>query len=762
MRTQREIKLELSELLAQDNPDMSQILALSSELAKTDDKNVRFTVDAGLVSRLGKELVGKAETAVSELVKNAYDADSIHADVIFKNADKVGGTLVIDDDGSGMDKTGLIEGFMRLSSADKIHHPYSPIYKRKRAGQKGIGRFATQRLGERLTIITQTESAQSAIKTVIDWGSFKTDTDLITIANKIEPINKSKPHGTTLIIEGLLDAWSDPAIVRVYKNLANLIQPESLTKNDLHLDQYGADKAFTISVYRNERSPENLVIDEDSSFLSYALATIEGYVDDKGYGFWKYNCPKLDIKDSGYKRIGKERDNEDRPYDFLKNVKFKTSYFIYEKGLLPANLYGYIKNLGNELGGIKIYRNGFRVPPYGNKGNDWAGFDESVRRRTYLFPHQNQCYFGFVELAPDVAEMFEETSSREGIIESDTFDELKNFVYRAVISACSDIASLRGRKVTANQKDWETKTKHKVDEALTTIHEFINNNQQQFDDSSTSDKEKVNQAIEDLQEGIIEQQEQKQKLIDEINMLRVFAGLGLVIGEFVHEIKHLMGAIEHDLHGLQTYVQGASEYKEHVARLATNMGTFRDYLIFFEGAVSRNVDRSLESINLKFTIKEFIRTISNDLSRSNIEVTNNFGQSPVLFQDIKTIPMHPSEWVSILFNLYSNSKKAIIKARPSEGGKIDISCSLVEDKIYLDFSDNGTGIDNDIKDRIFDAFFTTTSAPAQNASDQETYTSTGLGLKIISDMIESYGGTIEVIAPKEGYKTTFRITITKQ
>lgn len=40
------------------------------------NENIGFTVDAALIMRLGYELVGKAETAVSELIKNAYDADA--------------------------------------------------------------------------------------------------------------------------------------------------------------------------------------------------------------------------------------------------------------------------------------------------------------------------------------------------------------------------------------------------------------------------------------------------------------------------------------------------------------------------------------------------------------------------------------------------------------------------------------------------------------------------------------------------------------
>ena len=119
-------------------------------------KEIGFTVDAGLIQRLGYELVGRAETAVSELIKNSYDADATIVDVDFIDTAVQGGSLVISDNGLGMTEEQLINGFMRISSTDKLHNPTSPRFNRTKAGRKGIGRFAAQRLGEELVIVTQT------------------------------------------------------------------------------------------------------------------------------------------------------------------------------------------------------------------------------------------------------------------------------------------------------------------------------------------------------------------------------------------------------------------------------------------------------------------------------------------------------------------------------------------------------------------------------------------------------------------------------
>ncbi|ULT40706.1 ATP-binding protein [Niabella defluvii] len=80
------LKEELALELKKENSDNNIILNISTELAKLDEKQIRFSIDAGLINRLGKELVGRHETAVSELVKNAYDADATEVNLIFENA----------------------------------------------------------------------------------------------------------------------------------------------------------------------------------------------------------------------------------------------------------------------------------------------------------------------------------------------------------------------------------------------------------------------------------------------------------------------------------------------------------------------------------------------------------------------------------------------------------------------------------------------------------------------------------------------------
>jgi len=121
--------------------------------------------------------------------------------------------------------------------------------------------------------------------------------------------------------------------------------------------------------------------------------------------------------------------------------------------------------------------------------------------------------------------------------------------------------------------------------------------------------------------------------------------------------------------------------------------------------------------------------------------------------------MHPSEWASILFNLYTNSKKAIKRAKTD--GNIFIRCGKDDKIVFLEFSDNGDGISKENEENIFNAFYTTSTASNHTSNDATALTGTGLGLKIVKDIIEFYNGEIYVSSPVEGYNTTIRIEIPK-
>jgi signal transduction histidine kinase len=735
---QEKIREKLQNILKNNPNNYSKILELSNKLASFDENNVRFSVDAGIINRLGMELVARHETAVSELVKNAYDADATNVEIIFKETLKIGGTLVIEDNGLGMTKEQLINGFMRLSSSEKLHYPRSPRYDRKRAGKKGIGRFSTQRLGKKLTIITQTLEAKEALKVVVYWDDFMGDKDLSLITNEIESIEKQKDEGTTLLIEELRDSWSEAQIKRVYRYASETIQPFPISKTKKD-SKSPNDSGFKLKCIEINNGKKFTIANDETMFFEHALAEINGFVDNDGYIYLSIKSKKLNYRENEV-LLSKE------PFESLKNVSLKAYYFVYNSGLIPKQSETLIRARATKQGGIRLYRNGFRVLPYGESDDDWLGLDASIRRRTILPVHGNINFFGFVEVNNDYGEQFEETSSREGLLENKAFEELSDFGYKILTDAITKIGSVRGVKTRTNEKDWKKEPEEVINDAINELKEIEN------EEDFQSAKEKISEITQTIEIAKEQQKREKIELIKEMNLLRVLAGLGLTIGEFIHEIKQYQGALQHDIKNIETSTTLENVFSVN-KRVKVNLDGLSTYISYFDEAFSENVQRELKPIELRTVVYALKSTLESDITKRNIEFVEPIFKGYNLY----TIAMHKSEWASILFNFYTNSRKAINRAKVK--GKIFIECGKVHNRVYLEFSDNGDGIALENREKIFNAFYTTSTPVGKIVKIHEEMSGTGLGLKIVRDIITSYGGTIFVKEPTKGYNTTIRIEL---
>lgn len=713
-------------------------------------KEVGFTVDAGLIQRLGYELVGRAETAVSELIKNAYDADATVVDVDFIDSYQKGGTLVISDNGIGMTEDQLINGFMRISSADKIHNPVSERFKRTKAGRKGIGRFATQRLGTRLIIVTQTLEASHATKIVIEWSKYEIDIELSSIKFPIIYVEKEKEEGTTLIIEGLTERWTDTSIKRVYRYVLDLLQPEYLTPNSTsNLNSFPNSREyqkFKVRFHQTLNGEKITIAGKADDITKKALVYIEGYVD-------KSKC-HYTIVSNKLKNSIQDKDYFPLPTNFvnIRGVHFKVYYFIYEpqyyNDIITKTELNDISKLAKKEGGIKLYRNGFRVLPYGEEGNDWLGLDKrytGASGKTNI-PWGNTNFFGFVQITDTEGYLFEETASREGLIENKALEDTTEFVKKILEIARKRISSeiFKIRKDEKEESPFDSKIdvlEEKITKQLTLLETIV----------SAPEKEKVLELKSKINEGFSVLKQQNQNLLDEMSMLRILAGIGLAIGVFTHEMRGLIGSVRGIISPIYNNIQDAKT-KELLEELDASIANLVEYNASFERIISQNTRRDLKPISIIDTINAFCKSIQRDATKRGIEIKNEYFNH----KSLVTLPMHESEWHTILLNLYTNARKAIKRA--NHKGEIYIVAGTYEGRIYVEFMDNGDGIKEEYRERIFDTFFTT-SVPTSVGSIYDDLVGSGLGLKIIKDIIVSYRGDIFVDEPEAGYKTCFRIEI---
>jgi len=727
---------------------------------KKDIKEIGFTVDAGLIQRLGYELVGRAETAVSELIKNSYDADATIVNVDFIDSTEIGGTLIISDNGVGMTHDQLVKGFMRISSTDKIHNPTSKRFKRSKAGRKGIGRFATQRLGERLIIITQTKDSDKALKIIIDWNEYTIDKELGSITFPIEEIEKGIEEGTILKIENLRDGWTDASIRRVYRYVLDLFQPDYLSDQSKKYNSATQNNNY-FKVNFNQYLDGNIVsvLNEQISIFDKSLAIFEGYIDNNHNGLLSVKSESLGLNDT----IEIEYTKEEKRYTELQDVHFKIHYFIYARpkyyeGRISNTELNKIQQLSSTASGVRLYRNGFRVLPYGEVTDDWTRIDRRWSSESGLVnvPMSNKNLFGFVEITDPLGNIFEETASREGLIENEAFRQLSDFINKSIIAARQRISvgittfkedEIEDSDYTQDSDKRELSTKEKL-QKLEDI----------FDDPDDEEKESQQEYSKESKEEKEKQKKEGKKIIQairkelaEASMLRVLAGLGLTIGEFTHEIKQFQPSVYGHINKLSKEELSDEGYMQ-LDGVEKNFNDLFAYTSYFSTTVSQNINRETEPIDVLAVLDDFQKVIANDLERNEIDFDIEFWDF-----DVMTIPMHRSEWNSILFNLYTNAKKAIKRQRTK--GKILIEIGTESDFVFLNFHDNGDGIPDENKHKIFIAFFTTSTPASFDAPRDEQMIGTGLGLKIVNDIIISYKGKISLITPNKGYTTCFRIEI---
>jgi len=633
-----------------------------------------------------------------------------------------------------------------------------PLYQRKRAGQKGIGRFAVQRLGDRLVISTQVKESSKALALDINWNDYIQDKNLLSISNELKEIDKPKDYGTTLVISGLRDKWTTAAIKRVYKYVSDIIQPFPLSKLPDDPNKI-VDPGFKAIFSKIDNGEEKIIADESTMIFQHALAVIEGYIDESGLGIYTIDSDKIELNYIG--EIGNDPDDNTVPFSLLKSIRFRAYYFLYISDLIPKGQESSIRSLARKQGGIRLYRNGFRVLPYAEQGDDWLKLDKSLAKRSLLAPHGNNNFFGFVEMK-DNENQFNETSSREGLIENEAFVQLQNFVYRTIMTGVVKVANIRNSKiVTSQQKDengqWED-LEVRIKNIALTLEELDNELEEENVgvEAKYRRRKKIKLVKKEISDVNKLQQNELKKLIKERSMLRVLSSVGLTVSQFIHEIKYYMDNIQSDIRYVSNAVEHDKKSSERMAILTQNFTTFQTYTSYFNDVVSQNVIRELEPLNLKYIVQKFINSISNDSERSGIKLLEpKFNKLRLI-----TKPMHPSEWSSILFNLYTNSKKAIKRA--NSDGEILIECGEDNGLIYLEFSDNGDGIDKEAEELVFDEFYTTTSPiNFDDLNNNNEILGTGLGLKIVKDIVKSYRGEISVVSPKGSFSTCLRIDIQK-
>ena len=348
-------------------------------------KTVTFTSDSQLLAELGERLIATPQIALSELVKNAYDADATKVHVWLSDDGK---TLNVKDDGQGMSEEDFRTAWMRIASSHKLEQEVSRRYHRPLTGSKGVGRFAVRLLGEHLLLETAT-SEDSALRAKFPWGEFASGTKI-----ELKPIkywtdvrdlwtgipNLGPGNGTLLRISRLRDAWSHSMLASVSGYVLQLQTPHFVNLSETKGPAHTRDPGFKI--YFSPPGMEQELHDPTQEIVARAAITLR----------MQLRKQKLTLKYS----FRSERDPVTYSYAISgPNLVGRLDADIRFLPKRPGAFAGLESHDGREAAGwvrqnsgIRVFDRGFRIPPYGLPNDDWVrlAMDVAARRRTWDSP----------------------------------------------------------------------------------------------------------------------------------------------------------------------------------------------------------------------------------------------------------------------------------------------------------------------------------------------------------------------------------------
>lgn len=377
-----------------------------------------FRVSSGLKNIIGRDLISDRFIAVFELVKNSYDAGASKVDISFMISDKGSEQIIISDNGCGMNYNDIVQKWLFVAYSEKKtqnrkENTYREEIKREVAGAKGVGRFSCDRLGETLQLITKTELDTIAHVIDVNWNKFELDDSREFMEVPVDYSTSPKlpsvfSNGTTLIVGNLREEWDRGAILRLKRSLMKLISPDA-NKGEVPFDieifapseKENDDIALKNDNINPDRDIVNGLIHNDIlEKLNIKTTNIEVAISKDG----KTITSKL--SDRGHYIFTLKEKNRD--YLLLKDIHISVFYLNKSAKISFTRQMGGVQPV--KYGSIFIYKNGFRINPYGDPGQDFFNIDQRKAQGYNRFLGTREI-MGRISIKGD-NEQFIETSSR--------------------------------------------------------------------------------------------------------------------------------------------------------------------------------------------------------------------------------------------------------------------------------------------------------------------------------------------------------------
>lgn len=746
---------------------------------------MKYKISSRATILLGRESVSRVDGAIIELVKNTYDADAGFCYLCF---DMEHDNMYILDNGVGMTKD-IIETCWMFIGTDNKQVEYLSSKNRVKSGEKGIGRFALDRLGSKCKMYTK-HNDEDLICWETDWSNFEKTGQTIDdveadftyctnlsfedvippelkkgiagFAEEIDASQFSLKSGTLFIISGMRDKWTDREKEKVIDVLGYLLPPIEqknyviITQNSLESVPAKVDSDITddydykvhahfdgenvkATVFRNEF---DLHVMPKELFKQPAFC-IEPY---RMEDFYKES---FEVKRTIAELTGNDRDTYSNmckqvgPFDF---------YFTFMKLSNRGEGPYYYKTVSKKRkiwmenhGGLKIYRDNFLIRPYGDptsKAFDWLGLDArkganpvAISDKSEQWHVNNSQMQGTILISRVLNASILDTANREGIIENEFFKTLSSILI-AIISIFEKDRAYIVRNIKKYNDDHNQREKAK-EEAVGIAEALLGRKCKHAKEekvAAVSDAEKLAEAVQIYQE-------EREELISEIKLLRALATNGLMTTTMVHDLKSINALLVSRVRGFRLAINqnDTAQIQRNLDDLKTNDEFLKAWITVITTQTKKDRRKRLKKDIYK-TVAESIKLIKPILDRKMV-VTDFCTDGGEAFKRI-----FATDFDSIIYNLIINSIESFEESKVAQRS-INITIES-GDVLTIHYTDNGHGLTDAFKKDPYSIFKYGTTSKFDAVGNA---VGTGLGMYIVASSINEYHGRYTITKVEDGF-----------
>lgn len=671
---------------------------------------------------IGRDIIQDNFAAIVELVKNAYDADSDDIILTFKsNEARDSIQIIIEDHGHGMSQDDVINKWMVPSTDYKIKNRKSPNG-RIMQGRKGIGKYATSILGNQLTLETIDKKGEKT-SLHIDWDKFEKTQYLEDVNILVNSIKTNEVSGTKIRIDGNYEdliSWNENQFKKLKFELKKLIPPEPPKTYD---SSFKIILKY-IDFYKDE-SKNTIEIMTPYPILELYDYRISGKIDKSGYGILTYSNQKVknSINENIEMNYGPTLCGEllidVRVYDREPEAIEQ----LIARGLKDEESGDYVsklqaKQLLNDVNGIGVYRNGFRIRPIGDSDFDWLKLNQQRVQNPTLKIGSNQV-IGYIHIESEEESSLEEKSARDGLKDNVAYERLK-------IITCNVILELEKKRYIYRRQIGGVSPAKKLEKQFSKLYDDTKLNNQVSESLFKAGISK--DTVEEITQMISEDHQSKNSALEEVKKaVAIYQGqatLGKIIDIILHEGRRPLNCLKNEIPDLIYYSEKfkkitEEKYLDKIVAISSDLENSAKIFSDLFGRLDPLAAKKRETkkvFNLSVVLNKVSRIFQKKLTKESILVS-------IECDGYQEINGWEQDMYTIFANLIDNSIFWITNSQKA-ARTIDIIVTSENNKVMqIDYKDSGSGIEKQLLESqvIFEPKFTTKPS------------GTGLGLAIAGE-----------------------------